>query len=100
MLLVGCAVDAAFEPSATLVGPALLALWFAASATERAEATIGWLIAIGLTAATVVSLADVAGIGIRMQRDDGGLARSAALGVTLFFIGLVMLRHDARSRPE
>ena len=100
MLLVGCAVDAAFEPSATLFGPALLALWFAASATERAEATTGWLIAIGLTAATVVSLADVAGIGIRMQRDDGGLARSAALGVTLFFIGLVMLRHDARSRPE
>jgi Concanavalin A-like lectin/glucanases superfamily len=100
MLLVGCVVDAAFAPSATLVGPALLAAWFAASARDRAEAVSGWLVAIGLTAATVASLADLAGFGIRMQRDDGGFARSAALGVTLFVIGLVILRNDTRSQVE
>jgi hypothetical protein len=82
------------------VGPALLAAWFAASARDRAEAVSGWLVAIGLTAATVASLADLAGFGIRMQRDDGGFVRSAALGVTLFVIGLVILRNDTRSQVE
>jgi hypothetical protein len=100
MLLVGCLVDAAFEPSGTLFGPALLAVWFAASAKDRVEATIGWLVVVALTAATVASLADVAGIGIEMERGDGGLARSAALGVSLLVIGLVMSRRDARSRTE
>jgi hypothetical protein len=97
MLLVGCIADAVFVPSATLFGPTLLALWFAASARDRAEAAIGWLVAVGLTAATVASLADVAGIGVRMQRDDGGLARSAALGATLLVIGLAMLRSPPSS---
>jgi hypothetical protein len=108
MLLVGCIADAAFVPSATLFGPTLLAVWFAASARDRPEAAIGWLVAVGLTAATVASLADLAGTGIRMQRDDGGLARSAALGVTLLVIGLAMLRSppssaastDESSRPD
>ena len=58
MLLVGCAVDAAFGPSATLFAPTLLAVWFAASATDHAEAAAGWLVAVGLTAARVASLAD------------------------------------------
>jgi len=100
VLLVGFVVDAAFAPAATLFGPALLAVWFAASARDRAEAVSGWLVAIGLTAATVASLADLAGVGVRMQRDDGGLARSAAVGVALFVIGLVMLRGDTRSQVE
>jgi hypothetical protein len=100
MLLVGCLVDVAFGPSATLFAPTLLAVWFAASAKDRTEAAVGWLVAIGLAAATAASLADWAGIGTRMQRDDGGLARSAALGVTLTVVGLVMLRHDRRSRAQ
>jgi hypothetical protein len=102
MLLVGCIVDAGLVPSATLFGPTLLAMWFAASARDRAEAAIGWLLTIGLTAATVASLADLGGIAIRMQKDDGGLARSAALGITLLVIGLAMLRFPPRSaaRPR
>jgi hypothetical protein len=100
MVLVGCVVDAAFAPSATLFGPTLLAVWFAASASRQIEAASGWILAIALTAATAASLAGVAWFGIRMQKDDGGLARSAALGATLFVVGFVMLRYGPRSQEE
>jgi hypothetical protein len=97
MILVGCAVDALVTPSVTLLGPTLLAVWFALSADDGAEAAVGWLVTCALTLVTAASLTDLAGVGTRLQRDDGGLARSAALGVTLVAIGLVML---LRSRPS
>jgi hypothetical protein len=100
MLLVGCVVDAAFTPSATLFGPTLLAVWFAASASHQIEAAVGWLLASALTAATAASLAGVAWFGIRVQKDDGDLVRSAAFGVALCVIGLVMLRYGPRSQKE
>jgi Concanavalin A-like lectin/glucanases superfamily len=100
MLLVGCVVDAAFAPSATLFGPTLLAVWFAASASHQIEAAVGWLLASALTATTAASLAGVAWFGIRMQKDDGDLVRSAAFGVALCVIGLVMLRYGPRSQKE
>jgi hypothetical protein len=100
LLLVGCIVDAALAPSVTLFGPALLAVWLSLSASTAAEAAIGWVVAALFTALTAASLADVADIGIRAQieKGDGGLLRSAALGATLLVIGLVMVRHDPRSR--
>jgi Concanavalin A-like lectin/glucanases superfamily len=98
MIVVGCAVDAVFAPSVTFFGPTLLAVWFAVSAEEGREAVVGWLVTSALSLATAASLADLAGIGSRMQRDDGGLARSAAVGVTLVATGLVMLRRDRPSR--
>ena len=100
MILVGCIVDAVFAPSVTLFGPTLLAVWFAVSADDGREAAVGWLVTCVLTLVTAVSLTDLAGVGSRMQRDDGGLARSAALGVTLVAIGLVMLRRDPPSRRQ
>jgi hypothetical protein len=100
MILAGCVVDAVFAPSATLFGPTLLAVWFAVSADDGGEAAVGWLVTCALTLVTAASLADLAGVGSRMQRDDGGLARSAALGVTLVAIGLVMLRRDPLSRRQ
>jgi hypothetical protein len=100
MLLFGFVVDVAFAPHATVIGPTLLAVWFATTARSRAEAASGWFVAIGLTGATVVSLADLAGMGIRMQKDDGGIARSLALGTTLLVMGLVTLRCNTRSRVE
>jgi hypothetical protein len=80
-----------------LFGPALLTVWFALLADDGAEAAVGWLVTCALALVTAASLTDLAGVGTKMQRDDGGLARSAALGVTLVAIGLVMLR---RSRPS
>lgn len=100
MILVGCVVDAVFAPSVTLFGPTLLAVWFAVSAEDGGEAVVGWLVTCALTLVTAASLTDLAGIGSRMQRDDGGLARSAALGLTLVAIGLVMLRRDPPSRRK
>jgi hypothetical protein len=100
MILVGCVVDALVAPSVTLFGPTLLAVWFALSADDGAEAAVGWLVTCALTLVTAASLTDLAGVGTRMQRDDGGLARSAALGVTLVAIGLVMLRRSRPSRRE
>jgi Concanavalin A-like lectin/glucanases superfamily len=100
LLLVGCAVDAALAPSVTLFGLTLLAVWFALSADDRREAVVGWLVAGVLTTVTAASITDLAGVGSRMQRDDGGLARSAALGLALMAVGLVMLRRDPPSRTE
>ncbi len=101
LFLAGCIVDAGFAPSATLFGPALLAMWFALSASNGAEAAIGWLVAALLTVVTAASLADLAGdVGMRVQSDDGGLVRSAALGATLVVVGIVMMRRDPRSRME
>jgi hypothetical protein len=100
MILVGCLVDALFAPSITLFGPTLLAVWFALSAEDGREAVVGWLVTCALALVTAASLTGLAGIGSAMQRDDGGLARSAALGVTLVAIGLVMLRRDPPSRRK
>jgi hypothetical protein len=100
MLLFGFVVDTALTPRATVFGPTLLAVWFAATARSRAEAVSGWFVAIGLTGATILSLTDFAGMGIRIQKDDGTVARSAALGITLIVIGLVMLRYNTRSRVD
>jgi hypothetical protein len=100
MILVGCVVDAVFAPSITLFGPTLLAVWFAVSADDRGEAAVGWLVTCMLTLVTAALLTDLAGVGSRMQRDDGGLARSAALGLLLVTIGLVMLRRDAPPRRK
>jgi hypothetical protein len=100
MILVGCVVDAVVAPSVPLFAPTLLAVLFALSADDGAEAAVGWLVTCVLTLVTAASLADLAGVGTRMQRDDGGLARSAALGVTLVAIGLVMLRRARPSRRE
>jgi hypothetical protein len=39
-------------------------------------------------------------MGIQMQKDDGAIARSVALGITLLVIGLVTLRYNTRPRVE
>jgi hypothetical protein len=99
-VLAGFAVDAVASPDATLAGPALLAAWFAATADDRVEAVVGWVVAAGLAAATAASLADVGGVAARMERDGGGLARSAALGAVLLAIGLVGPRSQRRRRQR
>ena len=98
-LLLGCLVDAALVPSATLCGPALLAAWLAATATNRIEAVGEWLVAAALIGATVASLADLGGVQTVIQRDDGGVARSTAVGVTLLVAGLAHLPLARRSSP-
>jgi hypothetical protein len=75
-------------------------LGVALSADDGVEAAVGWLVTCVLTLVTAASLTDLAGVGTRMQRDDGVVARSAALGVTLVAIGLVMLRRRPSRRKR
>lgn len=98
----GCVLDAVFAPSGTLVGPALLAVWFAATARDRVQAVAGWFVAVALGAGTLAAVADLDGIAAAVQKDEGGLVRSVALGVTLCVAGAALVWTAARgqaSRP-
>jgi hypothetical protein len=53
LFLAGSAVDAALPPSGTLIGPTLLAMWFALTAPRRGEAASMYLIAALFRAVTV-----------------------------------------------
>ena len=97
--VVGCLLDAAFAPSATVFGPMLVAVWFAVTARRRGEAIIGWTVAGACGALTVVSLTDLGDAAVWMMRDDGGNLRSATLGGVLVVCGLVGLRSSRGDRP-
>jgi hypothetical protein len=92
MVSAGFVVDAALAPAGTLVGPTVLAAWFAATASARAEAVIGWVCAAGLAAGTAASLTIAGGAGAWTQRADGGLARATALGAMLLVVGVARWR--------
>jgi hypothetical protein len=100
IVLGGVVLDLALVPSATAFGPALLAAWFAATATRRREAVGGWLVAGAALAVSVASLAAPSAIGAWVQRDDGGVVRTAAVGVALVVAGLVRWRPGADPTPE
>jgi hypothetical protein len=103
LLLVGLLVDAALSPhtaSATLVGPALLVAWFAATARAPGEAVAGWLASIAFVAATVAPLTGRVGLGTLLQRDGGGVARATALGVAVLLLGLLRLCADPSPMDE
>jgi hypothetical protein len=98
MVSAGCVVDAALAPAGTLLGPTVLAAWFAATASARAEAVIGWMCAAGLAGATAASLTVAGGAGAWTQRADGGLARAAALGAMLLVVGVARWREPGWGR--
>ena len=87
----GSVVDAALSPSATLIGPILVALWLARTASHRATAATMYFLGAVFTAVSVVSLVDPGGPDL--TRDDGGIARSAALGLLLVTAGLLAARY-------
>jgi hypothetical protein len=96
LFLAGSLVDAALAPSSTLVGATLVAIWFAVTASRRDEAVIMYVISAVFTAVTVVSLAGEG--GIELGRHDGGVARSAALGLLFVTAGLLGARFGTRRR--
>ena len=87
----GSIVDAALAPSGTLIGPILVALWLARTASHRGTAATMYLLGAVFTAVSVVSLVDPGGPDL--TRDDGGIARSAALGLLLVTAGLLAARY-------
>jgi hypothetical protein len=94
LFVAGSVVDAALAPSGTLIGPILVALWLARTASERSMAASMYLLAAVFAVLSVVSLADPGGLDL--ARDDGGIARSAALGLLLVTAGLLAARYRPR----
>jgi hypothetical protein len=94
LFLAGSLVDAVLAPSGTLVGPALVAAWFALTASHRLEAASMYLLTALFTALTVASLAGHG--GPELARDDGSVARSVALGLVFVAAGLVAARNGSR----
>jgi hypothetical protein len=82
LFLAGSLVDAAIAPTGSLVGPILVALWLAGTAERRAETIAFLLAAAGFAGVTIVWMTDQA-----MPRDDGSVARTAALGVLFVLAG-------------
>jgi Concanavalin A-like lectin/glucanases superfamily len=97
LFLAGSLVDAALAPSGTLVGPILVAAWFAVTASHRVEAASMYLITALFTGITVASL--IGQGGPELARDDGSVARSVALGLLFVAAGLFAAR-DGSFRPR
>jgi hypothetical protein len=77
----GSAVDAALTPRDTVIGPALVAIWCAATTRRRDERTCMAALATLLVAVTIVAIADQA--LLPLPEDAGGEVRAAALGLLL-----------------
>ena len=91
LFLAGSAVDAAFAPAATLIGPTAVAIWYALTASDRGEAASLYLIAAVFTGVTVMAL--IGQGGLELARDDGGVARSAAGGLLLVTAAVLGARY-------
>jgi hypothetical protein len=97
LFVAGSVIDAVLAPTGTLTGPFLVAAWYGLTASRRDEATLMFLIAAVLAGVTVASLAGHG--GLELTRDDGGIARSAALGLILVAVGLLGVRHGDTAMP-
>ena len=75
-------------PSGTLIGPTLVAAWYALTASHRGEAACIYVITALFVGVTVVSLAGEGGLEFARQ-DDGSIARSMALGLLFVAAGLL-----------
>jgi concanavalin A-like lectin/glucanase superfamily protein len=97
LFVAGSLVDVAFAPSDTLIGPALVALWWGATSSHRDERVIMYVLSGAFAALTIVATTDQASLPLPF--DDGGVVRSATLGLLLATVGLLSLRHGRRGRP-
>ena len=99
LILAGTVVDVLVVPSGTVFGVAVLAGSCAVLLRRRSAALAGLfgVIAVALIVASIASLTDLAGVDVLMAKDEGGAARSGALGVVLVAVG-AMLAGGARSR--
>jgi Concanavalin A-like lectin/glucanases superfamily len=102
LFTVGSLGDVALAPSGTLIGPALVALWLAATApglVERVSFLVAAAVCIGLT---IGSLADLAGLEAALSRSDGATARTVAIGGLFALAGLMQLAAATRAgrRPD
>jgi hypothetical protein len=97
LFILGSLVDALFEPSGSLVGPTLVALWFAGTAASRAEAVAFVACAC---AGAVLTVASVTQFGETTARDNGGVARTVALGTLFVLAGASQLLRGRAGRAK
>ena len=101
LIVAGTVIDAMLAPTgslmgpSTLIGPILGRGWYALTASQRGEATAMFLIAALLVGVTIASLAGYSVLAL--ARDNGSIARSAALGLILVAVGLLGVRYGARA---
>ena len=96
----GSLADAALVPTGTLIGPALVALWLAATAPRAAERAGFAVAAAGCIGLTIGSLADVGGLEATLSRGDGAVARTVALGALFALAGLAQLAARRQTLPR
>jgi hypothetical protein len=89
LFVAGALADALLAPTGTLIGPTLVAVWLAATASTRAEKVAFLLVAAGFAGLTIASLAGLADVDVTLSRDDGAIARTAALGALFVLAGAV-----------
>jgi hypothetical protein len=88
LFLAGSLIDAALAPSGTLIGPTLVAAWYALTASHRGEAACIYVITALFVGVTVVSLASEGSLEFA-RPGDGSIVRSMALGLLLVAAGLL-----------
>jgi Concanavalin A-like lectin/glucanases superfamily len=97
LFIAGSVVDASLTGRGTVLGSLLVAIWFAFTARRRAVAVGMSAVAVLLAAVTLAAVADPSSYAL--ARDDGGVARSAALGLVLLAGGLLAAAAPARRAP-
>jgi hypothetical protein len=96
LFVAGSVADAALAPDATVIGPLLVALWLAATASGRTERAVLRIAAAALAAISLLTLTAAAGLPDVLSSNDGGTARAAALGAVLIAGGLAAARPARR----
>ena len=94
LFLAGSAVDVWLTGPGTVIGPTLVAIWYAHTTRRRVVAMSMFVVAAVLTGVTVVAIAGQT--GYELVRDGGGVARSAALGLVLVTGGVLAARSGWR----
>jgi len=85
LFLAGSAIDVWLMGPGTVIGPTLVAIWYALSARRRVVAMSMFAVAATLTAVTLLALA---GQSVNdLARDGDGVVRSAAIGLVLITSG-------------
>ncbi len=79
--------DIALAPDGGLIAPALVALWLALTASGRVERALMLTAGVACAGLTLVALAGAAGVRVQLAHNDGGTARTAALGAIFVLAG-------------
>ena len=92
VFVLGSLADAVLAPTGTLLGPALVAIWLAATATTVAETSAFACAAVVCIGLTLASRAGIAGVDLSISADDdGAVARAMALGALFIIAGVARL---------